>query len=271
MKQTRYLLALAPFLLTACGGGGGSSTTGNSYDTGDNAKDVTPQAQVTRNVDDFISDVARTQSSSADANLTGVWIEVAGDIRNTNGVADGSSTNSDTVDTIYQVHYLMDNGNSIDVSDCSTALTLYTFHFDASGNVIWSNFKGDDKPVGTVTNNKQLDFGTTHYTGSKTNSTSDLSYSGDYTSKWIKLNGTLQSTIGKLYGTGISKNVSCANLVTTTGTVDDNYSESFKALFRDDKGDYLATDSSSGDDLPTRSGKTFTLYVEGVKVTFTLY
>lgn len=270
MTSTRYLIALAPFLLTACGGGGGSSATHSSTTSGDGAKTLSAQEVVERNVSDFIDTMAASQSGAADGNLTGIWIEAAGDIRSESGVVEGSSYSSDTTDTIYHVHFVMDNGNSVDVSDCSTALTLYTFHYDEGGNVLWSNFKGDNKPVGTITGNKQIDFGTTPYTGSKTTSSTDLTFSGTYTSQWIKLNSSLQATIGRLSGAGVAKDIACANLVTSTGTVDGDDSETFRVLFRDKDADWMASDSSTGDDLPTRSGKTFTLYVDGVKVLFKL-
>ena len=271
MTNSRYLIAFASLLLTACGGGGGadSSSLSSSSDAG---KVLSAQESMARDINSFINTVASTQSTDSDANLTGIWIEAAGDIRSENGLVDGMSTSSDTVDRIYHVHFVMDNGNSIDVSDCSTALTLYTFHFDEQGNVIWSNFKGDGtKPVGTVTHNKQIDFGTTRYVGSKTTSTTDVSFSGDYTSQWIKLNTSLQAAIGKLSGSGLSKEVACANLLTSTGEVNGDDSESFSVLFRDKNADWLSSDSSNGDDPPIRTGKTFTLYVSGAKVQFKLY
>ncbi len=272
MTPTRFLIALAPFLLTACGGGGGSdgSSSGGSSGGSESGRTVTPQAAVERNINDFINTLAASQSGATDADLTGVWIEAAADIRNENGVVDGSSYSGDTIDTIYHVHFVMDNGNSIDVSDCSTALTLYTFHYDDSGNLVWSNFKGDTKPVGTLTNNKQIDFGTTAYTGSKTTSSTDTTFSGDYTSRWIKLNTSLQATIGRLSGSGFGKDIACANLSSRSGEVDGDEVESYSVLFRDKDAEWISSTSADGDEAPTRSGKRFTLDIEGANVTFTL-
>lgn len=263
MNKSPLLIALVPLFLTACGGGGGSGGADSS------SPSPSGQTPLQRNVADFSATLVAGRATT-DTDLTGIWMEVSGDARTEEGTAEGRSLSSQSSDEIYRVHFLMDNGSSIDVSDCSTTLSLYTFHKDDNGNVVWSNFKGDPKPVGSVSNKNLIDFGTTDYSGARTNSQSDISYSGQFTSRWVKLSADLQDTIGTLSGAGMNRQIACSSFISSSGTLNGDDAESYAVLFRDSNADWLDTDSDSGNDAPVRSGKSFTLYANGTKVRFTL-
>ncbi len=274
MKTIKLLVTLTPFILAACGGGGSGGSSGS--DSSASPAGDTPlttsaqQQQISANIDDFSSQLEAAQSTLSTSSLTGIWMEVAGDIRTENGVSDGETLAAEYTDTVYRVHFVQDNGSSVDVSDCSSALTLYTLHYNDSHQLVWSNFKGATKPVGTVSNNRIIDFGTTTYSYPKATASSEITYSGDYSSRWIKLSDDLQASIGTLGGYGRTKQISCAAIVTGEGTRNDDLAAPYSVLFRDAGGDWLATDETSGNAPPTRSGKAFSMVYDGANVRFTL-
>lgn len=132
MRKIKLLAVLLPFALSACGGGGSAGGNASSTDTGTSGspttttKDITPEQQLSRNIDDFIAAVQASHAGVASDSLTGIWIEASGKVWNESGYRSGASFSDDHTDTIYKVHFVMDNGNSVDVSDCSKALTLYS-------------------------------------------------------------------------------------------------------------------------------------------------
>lgn len=274
MKTIKLLVTLTPFIITACGGGGSGASTGSdasANQTGNTTPaPMTRQQQVDATIADFSGELEAQQSATADASLSGIWMEVAGDIRTETGTSNGETVNGDYVDSIYRVHFVQDNGSSVDVSDCSTALTLYTFHYNDSRQLVWSNFKGATKPVGTISNNKVIDFGTTAYSYPRATANSDITYSGDYSSRWIKLSNNRQDSIGTLGGYGRTKQISCASIVTGEGTLNEDLAAPYTALFRDRDGDWLSTDNSSGNAAPTRSGARFDMTYDGADVRFNL-
>jgi len=280
MKKIKLLLALAPFILSACGGSGGNNggdnpasdtlntTTSKSGNTA--TQTVDQQQLVENNINDFVQSARAAGAVAVDSNLTGIWMEVSGKLWTESGYQDNASFSGDYNDTTYKVHFVMDNGNSVDVSDCGRALTLYSFHFDDAGNLIWTNFPGDTKPVGTIANNTFINFGTTAFSGSSTTDTSTRDYSGNFTSQWIKLSSDLKASIGTLSGSGIMKDVSCASILLNDGTLNGDEVHHYTVDFRDTGGNWISTSDESGSAEPTRDGVVFSMTYIGIGVKFTL-
>ena len=280
MKKINLLVAFLPLFLSACGGGGSATGTNDSAPNNLNstgassgstsASTSSEQAAIDANINDFISAVQATHGTTPATNLTGIWIEAAGKLWTDTGYKNNASYSASYTDTLYKVHFLTDNGSSVDVSDCGKALTLYSFHFDGAGHIIWSNFQGDTKPLGTITDDRLIDFGTTEYSLSATTSTSTSDIKGSYTSRWIKLSDSFTASIGTLTGIGSPIDVSCTSILTGTGTVNNTATSYYSVDFRDTSGSWFSTSNLSGSPAPTRSGTVFSMTYTGVPVKFTL-
>ncbi|HVL01281.1 MAG TPA: hypothetical protein VM553_15795 [Dongiaceae bacterium] len=276
MKDARILLACIPFLLTACGGGGSSS--GSNSSTSDNVSQESPAPdsgsqqlrEMEASVYGFSTQAQQAAGATSGEDLSGVWLEVSGNIWSESGVEDGESIEGSYQDRITHVHFVKDNGTSIDISDCSSALRLYTFHFSTDTQVTWSNFPGDNLPVGTIKNNRVIEFGTTAYNSSKTTTTGSRDSSGQFTSRWVKLSSEVGASIGTLSGYGTRKNISCANILTREGERNGDNAHYYSATFRDTDGEWIFSDSESGNDSPSREGLQFSMSYDGAPVKFTL-
>lgn len=273
MNALKSLMLFTPCLLVACGGSGGSSDTASPASTGEDTASTpivsASQQQINANIQEFSQLTQARQSGSSD-NLTGIWIEVAGDIRHESGTEDGESVSGESVENLYRVHFVSDNGTTVDVSDCSTTLTLHTLQYNDSGQLVWRSFKGENKPVGTVTDNRMIDFGTTAYQYPRITANADLTISGDYSSRWMKLSNDLDDSIGSLSGYGQRKPIRCTSLSSTDGSLNDEDVARYNALFRDASGDWLTTDQTSGNAAPVRDGTRFTMVYDSATVHFNL-
>lgn len=273
MKNVRLLFACVPLLLAACGGGGSSGS--NAADTQAGGDSPTPgsnqqQRQMEASINTFSTQAQRAAGAVSGDNLSGVWLEVSGNIWSESGTAGGESVEGSYVDNITHVHFVTDNGNSIDVSDCTSSLRLYTFHLSAANQITWSNFAGDNLPVGTIHNNRVIEFGATPYSHTKFSATDSISSSGTFTSRWVKLSSDIGSSIGTLSGYGTRKNISCANILTREGERNGDDAHAYNATFRDTDGEWLFSDSESGNDNPSREGLQFSMNYDGAPVKFIL-
>lgn len=275
MKNAKLLVALAPFLLTACGGGSGGNTASTSeagVTVESPAPDSTSQQQreMAASINSFSTQAQSAAGATSGENLTGVWLEASGNIWSETGIEDGESVEGSYVDTIAHVHFVKDNGTSIDVSDCSSSLRLYTFHFEGDHQLVWGNFPGNVKPVGTIRDNRVIEFGSTDYSHSKTTANGSSDSSGHFSSRWVKLSSDIGSSIGSLSGYGTNKAISCANILTREGERNGEDAHFYSATFRDTAGEWIFSDSNTGNDNPTRDGIQFSMSYDGAPVKFTL-
>lgn len=274
MKNAKLLVALAPLILTACGGGSGgnASDASGTVPAESPATDSTSQQQqeMAASINSFTTQAQSAAGATSDENLTGVWLEASGNIWSESGTEDGESVDGSYVDTIAHVHFVKDNGTSVDISDCSSALRLYTFHFDGANQLVWGHFPGDNKPVGTIRNNRVIEFGSTDYSSSKTTANGSSDSSGHFSSRWVKLSSDIGSSIGTLSGYGSNKTISCANILTREGERNGEDAHFYSATFRDTTGEWIFSDSNTGNDNPTRDGIQFSMSYDGAPVKFTL-
>ena len=265
MNHLKWTLTFVALSLSACGGGGGSKDTASATSSGSSG-----QTYVTQQVNDMTSAFKQRQDAPGATNLTGTWIEAAGDVGTASGKYNGSSLNSSWQDLGVQIYQVVDNGPNLTVTPCDTPSTHYTFTYNASGQVV-QNSSDPYSPVGDVTGNNDINFGVTPYTYHVTETTSDYTTQGQSTLHWIKLSTSLTANVGYISATGMSANLTCAYYYQSNYKLSGVAHHEYEVFMQDDNSNQYYATGGDSDALPTRTGNVFSLTYKGVPVTVTLY
>ena len=109
MNHLKWTLTFVALSLSACGGGGSSGTAATSSGSSE-------QTYVEQQVNDMTSVFKQRQDAPGAANLTGTWIEAAGDVGIVSGKYNGNSLTGSWQDLGVQVYQVVDNGPSLTVT-----------------------------------------------------------------------------------------------------------------------------------------------------------
>lgn len=217
----KYIIAFA-LVLAACGGEDAPNPTTRSANPPpppppDPTRLEALEDEIARRAQAVLD--AQENSGTPDANLTGTWVEIWGELANGTGRYDNGNFNYVRERSGFLVHRVQQYGDILTVSLCDNSSSGSVVFSSSGGNTIFY-FVGNSRDA-EITNNQHIHFENraAHY------QLDDDEGNAIQITHWIKVDGSTADNIGELQQASAFTDIQCGSAVQEWTDFDDGYDE----------------------------------------------